>query len=129
VAFRHAFDLKPNRYAYCLGVALNHLNRFHDALAVLSPATAAPHADSLVWFQSAFAKERLGDVHGAAEGYRRAIALEPGYALAHFNLGGVLWNGGNAVDAIAAWSEALSRFPQHELSDKLRRDFREFHGT
>ena len=128
-AFRHAFDLEPSRYAYCLGVALNHLNRFDDALAVLSPAADAADADSVVWFQTAFAKERLGDIAGAADGYRRAIALEPGYALAHFNLGGVLWNDGNMHAAVSAWSEAIERFPDHEHAAKLRRDLPDIFGA
>jgi tetratricopeptide (TPR) repeat protein len=128
-AFRNAFDLEPNHYAYCLGVALNHLDRFEDALAVLSPATELADADSLVWFQTAFANERIGDVRGAAEGYRRAIALEPGYALAHFNLGGVLWNDGQEDEAGLVWREAIVRFPEHELAAKLEKDLAHVFAT
>ena len=123
IAFRHAFEVNPNRYAYCLGVALNHLGRYDDALAVLLPATEAPDADSLVWFQTAFAHDRVGDTEAAVDGYLNAIELEPGYALAHFNLGGVLWNAQMHWEALSAWGEAVERFPEHELTAKLRKDF------
>lgn len=120
-AFRHAYALNANRYAYCLAVALNHLDRWDEAVSVLAPVAETPDADSLVWFQLAFAHERVGNVDGAVEGYRKAIEFEPGYALAHFNLGGVLWNAGYLEEAVAAWSEAAERFPEHELTDKVER--------
>jgi tetratricopeptide (TPR) repeat protein len=128
-AFRRAHELEPVRYAYCLALALNHLSQWDDTLAVLTPVTETPDADSLVWFQFAFAQERVGNVRGAIDGYRRAIELEPGYALAHFNLGGVLWNARDTEDAISAWREATRRFPEHELAEKLRRKFPEFFGA
>lgn len=127
-AFRRAFDIEPHRYGYCLAVALNHLDRWEETLSVLSPIAAAPDADSLVLFQLAFAQERVGNAQGAADGYRRAIELEPEYALAHFNLGGVLWNERNVDAAVAAWREAVTRFPAHELAAKLRGDLPEFFG-
>lgn len=120
-AFRRAYDLEQPQYAYCLAVALNHLERWDDAVSVLTPIATARGADSLVWFQLAFAQERLGNVGGAVEGYRQAIELEPGYALAHFNLGGVLWNAGDIEEAVSAWSEAVERFPEHELTEKVQR--------
>jgi tetratricopeptide (TPR) repeat protein len=127
-AFRRAFELRPDQYAYCLAVALNHLDRWDDTLSVLSPVAMSPNADSLVWFQLAFAQDRAGNPRGAVDGYRRAIELEPGYALAHFNLGGVLWNEGNLQDAISAWREAVARFPEHEFAAKLRRDLPQLFG-
>ncbi|HEX2875937.1 MAG TPA: tetratricopeptide repeat protein, partial [Polyangiaceae bacterium] len=125
-AFRRAFEREPAQYAYCLAVALNHLDRWEETLSVLLPIASTPDADSLVWFQLAFAQERVGNIQGAVEGYRRAIALDAEYALAHFNLGGVLWNEGNLEDAVAAWREAVTRFPEHGLAAKLQRDFPDF---
>jgi len=127
-AFHRAFELKPDRYAHCLAVTLNHLGRYEDALAALLPLTKTPDVDSPVWFQIAFSQERVGNIQAAAEGYRRAIELEPGYALAHFNLGGVLWNDRNLPGAISAWSEAVARFPEHELTAKLQKDFPDIFG-
>lgn len=127
-AFRLAFGLNPARYAYCLGVALNHLDRHRDALEVMLPETTRSDADSLVWFQVAFAEERVGDLRLAVEGYERAIAIEPEYALAHFNLGGVLRNKGDYARAIAVWVEAIHRFPDHNLAKKLQRDLPRLFG-
>ena len=125
-AFRLAFGLNPSRYAYCLGVALNHLVRHREALDVMLPETLRPDADSLVWFQVAFAEERVGELRRAVEGYERAIAIEPEYALAHFNLGGVLQRSRDYERAIAVWRNAIRLFPDHELAKKLRSDLPQY---
>jgi hypothetical protein len=40
-----------------------------------------------------------------------------------FDLGGAHWNSGDAVTEAEVWKAAIERFPDHELSAKLRRDF------
>jgi predicted O-linked N-acetylglucosamine transferase (SPINDLY family) len=47
------------------------------------------------------------DLAGAEESYTAAIALNPGYAASHVNLGHALDRQGRDLDAIAAWLEAL----------------------
>jgi tetratricopeptide (TPR) repeat protein len=57
------------------------------------------------------ALERSGDLEGAADHFRRAVALMPSYAKAHHNLGVVLWEQGNADEAIAEYRLALRHNP------------------
>jgi len=37
--------------------------------------------------------------------------------------GGVHWNAGEVEDAIGVWKAAIDKFPDHELTEQLRRDF------
>jgi len=55
---------------------------------------------------------RSGDVRGAIEAYREALALEPGRAEAHYGLGLALLQSGDAVGAAAEIESALSLAPE-----------------
>ena len=120
--FRRAFDLSPSEYGYCLGVALNSLGRYEDALPILVEQAESHQPDAMSWFQVAVAREGVGDIEGCIDAYRRALSLDSGYARAWFNLGGVYWNSGCRVDAVSTWREAMRKFPEHELATKLRSD-------
>lgn len=120
---RKAFDLEPEQYGYCLGVLLNTLKRFDEALSILEGQVSNYQPDASSWFQVALAREKTGDSVGCIAAYRRALELEPQYAAAMFNLGGVLWNSGDRHGGIATWSEALVNFPDDPLSIRLREQF------
>lgn len=121
--YRKAYSQEPDRYGYCLGTALNFLKRFEEALPILLEQAITHQPDAMSWFQVAIAQEGVGDISGCKESYHQALILDPDYDLALFNLGGVYWNKGPKVDAIKIWKEAISRFPNHALSQKLRRNF------
>ena len=121
--YRKAFELSPAEYGYCLGTALNFLGRYEEALPILLPQAKEHQPDAMSWFQVAVAREGTGDVEGCINAYRRALQLDENYDLAWFNLGGVYWNSQNEADAMATWKEAIRRFPTHQLSSKLQRDF------
>ena len=123
VYYRKAFELEPYRYGYCLGTALNFLERFEEALPILKEQAEVHMPDAMSWAQLALAQEKLGKIEPSKESLRNAIELDPDYENAYFNLGGVLWNTGGRHEAIKVWSDALGRFPDHELSIKLRKDF------
>jgi hypothetical protein len=53
--------------------------------------------------------------------YQKAIALDPEYALAMFDLGGTYWNSGDFKQASRVWTAAIARFPDHELAAKVKR--------
>ena len=120
--YRKAYELSPGAYGYCLGTALNFLKRYSDALPILEAQAQKHQPDSLSWFQVAISREGTGDVKGCINAYKKALQHDENYALAWFNLGGVMWNAQNYTDAITTWKEAIRRFPRHELSQKLRDD-------
>ncbi|KKL18188.1 hypothetical protein LCGC14_2478020, partial [marine sediment metagenome] len=126
--YRKAYVLEPDRYGYCLGTALNYLKRFDESLPILLEQANIHQPDALSWFQVAIAQEGIGDINGCKESYHRALAMDPDYDLAMFNLGGVYWNHGPKTEAIRVWKEALTRFPSHPLAEKLRRDFSQVFG-
>jgi len=121
--YRKAFELEEERYGYCLGTALNFLNRFSEAYLILLNQAEKFLPDSMSWFQVGVACSGLGDTEGAISAYKRAIDLDSSYELAWFNLGGVYWNCNEIDEATGLWTEAIRRFPNHDLAIKLRQEF------
>ena len=74
------------------------------------------------WFQVGVAYEKSERVPEATDAYKRALALEPDYDLAMFNLGGVLWNSGDREQALLTWRRAVEQFPDRKLTARLRSD-------
>jgi tetratricopeptide (TPR) repeat protein len=120
--FRKAYDLAGGHYGYCLGTALNFLGRFEESLPILREQAERIQPDAMSWFQLGVANGELDQSAQAVEAYEKALALDPDYDLAMFNLGGTHWNRGEKVEALAIWTIAVERFPDHELSTKLRRE-------
>jgi len=120
--FRVAYDLAGGHYGYCLGTALNFLDRPEESLSILLPQAEDIQPDDMSWFQVAVAYEKLGRVRESIGAYMKAIALNSNYELAWFNMGGVYWNAGELEEASRVWKAAVDRFPDHELATLLRRD-------
>ncbi|MET3524127.1 tetratricopeptide repeat protein [Mesorhizobium abyssinicae] len=120
--FRQAYDLAGGHYGYCLGTALNFLGRCEESLPILREQAERIQPDAMSWFQLGVAYGDLGQSAQAIEAYEKALALDPAYNLAMFNLGGTHWNSGDKIEALAIWATAIDRFPDHELAAKLRRD-------
>lgn len=122
LCFRKAYDLAGGHYGYCLGTALNFLGRFEESLPILREQAEGIQPDAMSWFQLGAAYGDLGQSMQAIEAYEKALALDPDYDDAMFNLGGAHWNRGEKIEALAIWTTAIDRFPDHELTAKLRRD-------
>ncbi|WP_197342550.1 tetratricopeptide repeat protein [Ralstonia solanacearum] len=120
--FRVAYDLAGGHYGYCLGTALNFLDRPDESLPILLPQAEVIQPDDMSWYQVAVAYEKLGRQRESVSAYQKAIELNPNYALAWFNMGGVHWNAGELEEASRVWRAAVGRFPDHELAALLRRD-------
>ena len=120
--YRAAYDLAGGHYGCCLGTALNFLGRPEESLPILLSQAVDTQPDEMSWFQVAIAYEKLGYAQDSISAYQKAIALNPNYDLAWFNLGGVHWNAGEWQKASRVWKAAVQKFPNHELADRLRRD-------
>jgi tetratricopeptide (TPR) repeat protein len=126
--YRKAYDLEPARYGYCLGTALNFLERYNESLPILLDQATIYQPDASSWFQVALAQEKLGNVDECKESYRHAMALDPDHASAAFNLGGVYWNTGPMSEALTIWAAAIMRFPSYPQAEKLRQELPHFFG-
>lgn len=120
--FRKAYDLEGGHYGYCLGTALNFLDRFEESRPLLLEQAQALQPDAMSWFQLGVACGNLGRSTEAIDAYGKALDLDSDYALAVFNLGGVYWNDGDRAKALEIWRPAIARFPDHELAARLRQD-------
>jgi tetratricopeptide (TPR) repeat protein len=118
--FRKAYDIEGGHYGYCLGTALNFLDRFDESLPILLEQAQAVQPDAMSWFQVGVAYAQLGRAEKAIDALQRAATLDPGYAPAMFELGGVHWNTGDQATAKEVWSIACERFPEHELVSQVR---------
>ncbi len=120
--FRVAYELAGGHYGYCLGTALNFLDRPEESLPLLLPQAETIQPDDLSWYQVAVAYEKLGRIRESIDAYLRCIALNPDCASAWFNMGGVHWNAREPEEASRVWKAAVDRFPDHELAALLRRE-------
>jgi len=121
--FRKAYELAGGDYGYCLAIALKELKRFDESVPLLLEQAQTVQPDAMSWFQLAAAYASLRSWPEAIDAYERTLALDPDYAVAMFDLGGAHWNSGDAATAAEVWTAAIERFPDHELSAKLKRDF------
>ena len=91
-AFREALAVQPDFLParFNLGVTLNDLERFPEAIAELARVVAdeAAHADA--HRALGFAYSQVRDIDAAIRHLRQAIALRPDFAEAHLNLGMLL---------------------------------------
>ncbi|XVO79200.1 tetratricopeptide repeat protein [Pseudomonas chlororaphis] len=120
--FRIAYDLVGGHYGYCLGTALNFLDRPEESLPILLSQAEEIQPDDMSWFQVAVAYEKLRNARESINTYMKAITLNSNYELAWFNMGGVYWNAGELEEASRVWKVAVDKFPDHELAAVIRRD-------
>jgi tetratricopeptide (TPR) repeat protein len=118
--FRKAWEIEPERYGHCYGTSLNYLERFEEAHAVHRVQVESELATDQSWFQLAIASEGIGAIDECIMAYKMAIEVNPEYSLAWFNLGGVVWNSGDKIEATEIWKKAISRFPKDTLVSKVR---------
>jgi tetratricopeptide (TPR) repeat protein len=83
---------------------------FASAASYLTRATSGD-VPAAVWFDLGLARQDLHDHTGAAEAYRKALALKPDYAEAALNLGVALQESGDLDPAMTAYATACRLRP------------------
>ncbi|SDH43044.1 hypothetical protein SAMN05216338_100961 [Bradyrhizobium sp. Rc2d] len=121
--FRRAYDLAGGEYGYGLAIVPKALGRFDESVPLLLEQAQIVQPDAM----SCFSWLRLSPAPAGARGDRRLRE----FACARPRLcrgdvrssGGAHWNSGDGATAAVVWAAAMERFPDHELSGKLRCDF------
>lgn len=80
--------------------------------ADLLARAATNDAPATIWFDLGVARQDLRDHDGAANAYRRALAIKPEHAEAALNLGIALLEGGAPDAAMGAFAQAYGLRPQ-----------------
>ncbi|EPQ5852065.1 TPA: tetratricopeptide repeat protein [Klebsiella michiganensis] len=78
--------------------------------------------DDQGWYRLASTYDLMGQLEKCIEPYLHSLSLNVDNDHAWFNLGGAFFNMGNYPEARRVWKEAVSRFPDHELTAKIRAD-------
>lgn len=101
-AYRAILDAHPGHVdaRVNLGAMLCEQGRCREAVELFDAAAAVGVSDALLSFNHAIALEDVGDVARSADAYRHALALDPGLADAHYNLGLLLERSGDAQGAL-----------------------------
>src|SRR5262245_2872284 len=88
-SYRQCVALQPDfpKAQYNLGVALGDAEHYEDARACLTQVIEAENENAEAYNSLGYVASRLREPDGAIAYCERAIALQPNYAQAHFNLG------------------------------------------
>ena len=127
--FRKAYQLAGGEYGYCLAIALKALERFDESVPLLLDQAKSVQPDAMSWFQLGGSYSSLGRWAEAIDAYAKALAVDPECVVAMFDLGGAYWNSGDKEGAATVWRAAVERFPNHELTAKVKHDFPKLFGN
>jgi protein O-GlcNAc transferase len=108
--FRRAITLRPD-YVDALanyGSWLTAQTRWIEGEVQLSEAVRLTPNDARTRNNLGVARQELGNTARAEADYRRAIALDPDFADAHYNLGCLLFGEGRSDDAVRCHAAALA---------------------
>jgi tetratricopeptide (TPR) repeat protein len=120
--FEKAYYLQKGDYGLCLSIALNNQYRFEESKTLMKAYTLAFPNDDQGWYRLASAYDLMGQLEECIEPYSQSLSLNVDNDHAWFNLGGAFFNMGNYTEARRVWKEAVSRFPDHELTAKIKAD-------
>ncbi|OCA53416.1 tetratricopeptide repeat protein [Photorhabdus namnaonensis] len=113
--FRKAYELEPQgHYGYCLGVVLNNLKRYAEALPLLLLQAQEYQPDAQSWYQVAEAYNGMGDIENTITSLQKTLELDPDFEIAWINLGGVFLNNGELIKAKQIFDIAIKKFPGNE---------------
>jgi pentatricopeptide repeat protein len=109
-------EAAPGRRRTCLAAAVL------GAAFCNWPLVSAADMRATTYNNVANALARAGDFDGAVAYYRRALDVDPDFALAHTNLGVILMHQGRHDEAATHWERALAIEPENpDAREQLRR--------
>ncbi|HMF15335.1 MAG TPA: serine/threonine-protein kinase, partial [Gemmataceae bacterium] len=97
---------------YLLATTYARDRRYADALAELNEALRVNEKHYWTWFQHGICNLELGRLQAAASDFGTCVGLWPEFAWGHFNLGYVLYRGGDRSGAVEHYSAALRQDPK-----------------
>lgn len=122
LCFEKAYSLQKGDYGLCLSIALNNQHRYEESEILMKIYTVAFPNDDRGWYRLASTYDLMGKLEECIEPYRQSLSLNVDNDHAWFNLGGAFFNMGDYPEAQRVWKEAVSRFPDHALTAKIRAD-------
>jgi tetratricopeptide (TPR) repeat protein len=110
----HAFETDSGQVVFSF--ALAELDRrMAEIVSLREPERETAHRDpsrtAHAWFLEGRRCEEHSDLQGAQAAYEKALALDPGLAAAHTNLGNLWFGAGRLEDAGACYERALASDP------------------
>jgi tetratricopeptide (TPR) repeat protein len=126
--YRKALNIEPDHAAahINLGNLLQAQGKFYDAIEHYRKALPRDPGNAALYNNLGGAiLGAHGDLNDAAACFERALALEPHYAEAHFNLGNVFRDQGKLDEALSCFERALALMPDrpdfhNQLGNALR---------
>ena len=85
---------------YSAGLLFLSLQKYDMALRFFEQAVTRNPKDAKAWFQAGYCLGKLGATEGKPRAYRKAIALDPKFADAHYSLGVSLLLSSHKCDAV-----------------------------
>ena len=109
-------DLARSRARHVLGFVALREGRIHEALDLLVEAARRPNESPLLFMHLGIAQGMTGSALEAVESLQKAVALEPRFADAHYNLGLTLDNLKRHEEATESFHKATALVPRHAPS-------------
>jgi tetratricopeptide (TPR) repeat protein len=88
-------------------------NRLHEAKEAYGRICQIDKADAESWFMLGVIHGNLKNADEAMACFSKAIELRPDYALAHYNIGNLLYVQGKPEEAVKAFREAIRMDSQY----------------
>ena len=93
--------------------SLANAGKFSEALAICQKICRMDKNNPDIWMMLGALHGQMNNTAEAISSLRKAIALRPGFAEAHYNLGFVLWTQGSFDEALASLQQAVTIKPQY----------------